>query len=155
MKIILLLITCMPFIILSDVAKHISKFPTKPPCPIGGYSVLQDSIKYPTISWKAGMAGVLWVSVVVDSEGTVVSVDFGQQDNVHIPFSSAVELGVRSVEWNPAYIGEKPIKAKVHFPLVFFLTHNPKEKRPMPSKGEIPRFHGSPVAIIHEVPIIL
>lgn len=157
MRILQTVIICVVFSILSMVCSESTQETPKlkAPSPIGGYSALQDSIKYPALLWKAHIESTFKVNIQLDSAGTIFSINFdhffgGSLTKTDSAFFPAVSYAVRSVTWSPAVIDGRPIPMQVSVPILFLLTDNLQQTYEVIKKGGIPTFRTSALTISHE-----
>lgn len=147
MKKILLLMVCLSFFLLFDTAKSKKTVSVKPPYPKGGYESIQEKITYPTIAYRAGIEGRIWLKAEIDSVGKAISVKLitGLTHDLNV---AAIEA-IKSVKWIPATVDDKPVSSKIKIAVHFFLVDDPEKERMM-SETEIPEFIGLPVVITHQ-----
>ncbi len=79
--------------------------------------------KYPELALRAGMEGIVWVKVWIDSVGAVRDVVVLKSD-ADIFNKSAIEAA-RQFRFAPARIGTKPVESLVSFPFKFALYEKP------------------------------
>ncbi len=91
-----------------------------PPQPIGGFSAIQRSLKYPEIARKAGVEGRVTVHVQISEKGEVVNTRILQSLGNNGCDEAAVKA-IKNVKWKPAMQRDRPVKVWVAIPVVFKL----------------------------------
>jgi len=91
------------------------------PRPVFGWDSLQQSIKYPEIAQRAGLDGLFFITVSIDSVGNVTGIADSSLIEILRP---SVEHAIRSAKWYPGEKNKKPVAAMVHIPLYFVLDYN-------------------------------
>jgi hypothetical protein len=124
--------------------------------PIGGYQALQDSIKYPTLFWKAGIESSLRVTLELDSMGTVLSVHFDHLMGKSLiradsTFFHTVINAIESVKWSPGILDDRPVAMQVSFAVLFYLTSNLRQTYEQIKRGETVIYKSNAIPIIHEI----
>ncbi len=92
----------------------------EPPEPIGGFAAIQKNLVYPEIARKAGVEGRVYVQVIVDEKGNVVSANVTKSLGNNGCDEAAI-AAIKSVKWRPAKQRDKPVKVSVGIPVVFKL----------------------------------
>ncbi|MBN1999727.1 energy transducer TonB [candidate division KSB1 bacterium] len=90
------------------------------PEPIGGFAAIQKNLVYPEIARKAGVEGRVYVQIIVDEKGNVVSAKV-QKSLGNNGCDEAAIAAIKSVKWRPAKQRDKPVKVQVGIPVVFKL----------------------------------
>ena len=82
----------------NEVARERMKFEAySKPVPIGGWSSIKDSIKYPELFYRAGLEGDAYVMVVIDSNGVTKYV----RVEPSYPFADTIRSTLQGVKWYP------------------------------------------------------
>lgn len=115
-----------------------------PPMPKGGFEVLQKALKYPEKARQQGVEGRVIVVVNFDESGNVVNAllakgictDFKTDADGKATFvqvckddlgcNDAALEAIKSVAWDPAKKGGKPVKVSVRVPVEFRLDNGGK-----------------------------
>ena len=111
--------------------------------PVGGWEVFKNRVEYPELAKKAGLTGVVFAKLWVDSTGAVDSVAVEscyEMDRKAGILGEAVSKAIRATSWSPASYAGKSRNSFVFFPLVFHLKGFPEpviliEERPALDKG--------------------
>lgn len=101
-----------------DITEESAQFP-------GGdeacYKWLSENIKYPSICEEQGIQGRVYVSFVVNMDGSIVD-----EKVVRSPDSSLSEEALRVVrlmpKWKPAKVGGKVVRSRFRLPIMFRLN---------------------------------
>ena len=119
--------TCMVFLFVlaafstSSLFAQSSDFELTVPRPVFGWDSLQQSIRYPEIAKRAGIQGLFYVTVLVDSVGNVRSVE--DTSLVEI-LRSPVEHAIRSTKWFSGFNKKNTsVTATVRIPIYFFFEN--------------------------------
>ena len=91
------------------------------PRPVFGWDSLQQSIRYPEIAQRAGLDGLFFITVSIDSVGNVTGIADSSIIEILRP---SVEHAIRSAKWFPGEKNNRPVAAMVHIPLYFVLDYN-------------------------------
>lgn len=100
-----------------EITEHAAQFPgDDQAC----YAWLAQNIKYPAEAQEQGIQGRVFVSFVVDKDGTITDVEVKRSPD---PLLSAEAIRVvnRMPRWKPAMIGNKPVRSRFNLPLSFQL----------------------------------
>lgn len=107
--------------------------------PIVGWDSLHSIIERPENYWeilrRAGVTGSIYVSLLIDSSGTLVKVEpaygynhFSKQDSfTYKTLIPVVEKMLVPIKWYPSYKNNEPINDKIYQSFNFFLIDE-KEK---------------------------
>ena len=147
MKKILLLIISLLICLFFGTAKSERTIKVKPPYPEGGYESIQEKITYPTIAYRAGIEGRIWLKAEIDSVGKAISVK--SISRLSYDLDNTAIKAIKSVKWIPATVDDKPVSSKIKIAVHFFLVDDPEKERMM-SETEIHEFIGLPVVITHQ-----
>ena len=97
--------------------------------------IIENPENYPVIYIRAGFTGSIYVSLSIDSTGTLVSVDpatsykyLSRPDSIlYINLIPVVENILDSIKWYPSYKNNLPINDKIYRTFNFYLIDE-KEK---------------------------
>ncbi len=92
-----------------------------PPKPIGGMSALYKNLVYPSIARKAGIEGLVIVTVLVNEQGTVERASVLKGTGSKVGFEDAAVAAVQDVKWSPAMQRDRPVKVEINIPIRFKL----------------------------------
>ncbi|RMD96374.1 MAG: M56 family peptidase [Calditrichaeota bacterium] len=119
----------------------------QPPMPIGGFSAIQQNLKYPNLARLAGIEGKIILNLLIKKDGTVADVKVldrelnASGDNLY-GLKEAAITAVKSVPWRPAMKDHQPVSTWVGIPVVFNLAYSKdveesrKKNRPIPPPPE-------------------
>jgi TonB family protein len=79
------------------------------------------SPKYPEIARRAGIEGVVWVSVLLDKSGNVRDVRISKDSGANAGFEEAAIDAARRTVWKPAISNGQPVALWVSYKIVFTL----------------------------------
>ncbi|MBR3513210.1 MAG: energy transducer TonB [Bacteroidaceae bacterium] len=84
------------------------------------YKWLSDHIKYPSIAQEQGIQGRVFVSFVVNKDGSIVDVKIMRSPDPSL--SKEAERVVKDMpRWKPARQGNKPVRSRFNLPVMFRL----------------------------------
>ena len=88
---------------------------------------IQDSVIYPELSRELGDQGRVYVSFIVEIDGSI--------SNIDVPRSLTLELDREAKRivsimprWSPALVKESPVRSMCRLPITFTLTEPEKKK---------------------------
>jgi TonB family protein len=91
----------------------------EPPMPIGGFDAIQRNLKYPEAARSAGIEGIIFVEVTVDTTGNVAKTKIVK--SINRDCDEAAIAAVRSVKWKPAKTKGIPVEVQIMVPVKFRL----------------------------------
>ena len=89
------------------------------PSIIGGLEAVRKAMVYPMEAVRDSVQGMVIVRLLVSETGKVDDAAIEKSDNALL--NDAALVAARQVEFNPAKMGDKPVKAKVMLPVKFKL----------------------------------
>lgn len=89
------------------------------PSIIGGLDAMRKNLVYPPEAVRDTVQGMVVVRLLVSETGTIDGAAIVKSDNVLL--NDAALAAARKVEFTPAKMGDKPVKAKVMMPVMFKL----------------------------------
>ncbi len=87
---------------------------------IGGIAALLDDLKYPLLAQKAGLEGMVIVTVVIDKEGRPGSAQVIR--SVHKVLDEAAVAAVLKQRFEPGRQRNRPVRVEMSIPVQFRLT---------------------------------
>jgi len=97
-----------------------------PPVPPGGaegYNIfLAKNIKYPQSAVDAGASGTVWISIVVDKDGTLTDIHVVKDGAGFGCAEEAVRVIKEMPPWKPGTMNGAPVKVQYTIPVKFVLT---------------------------------
>jgi len=94
------------------------------PEPEGGFSAIEDKIKYPEIAHTAEIEGEVIYNVLIDESGSVIQTQVIKSIE-NSECDEAVINAIKNVKWNPGIYQKKPVKVWTRIPVSF----NPSSER--------------------------
>lgn len=79
--------------------------------------------KYPEIARRAGIEGIVWVSVLLDKSGNVRDVRISRDSGQNAGFEEAAIEAARQTVWKPAISNGQPVALWVSYKIVFTLKN--------------------------------
>lgn len=115
-------------IILDSIAPEetdkIFQFVEEAPSPAGGYEgwvkYLQKSVKYPNQAKKMGISGIVYVSFIVDKDGSISDVSVTRSIGGGCD-EEAMRVLKNAPKWNPGKQRGNPVKVRMSLPIKFVL----------------------------------
>jgi protein TonB len=92
--------------------------PEEYPEPIGGHGVIKKFLEYPEIARKAGQEGKVFLEIIVDEKGNVISARMLKGPAI---FEESAIKAIYKVKFKPAKQRDKPVKVKVTYTIDFKL----------------------------------
>ncbi len=93
----------------------------EPPEIIGGSAEINKYLRYPPIARKAGVEGIVFVSVIVGLDGKTESVEIIKAEPANLGFEDSAIQAIKKVRWKPAKQRDKEVRAQVNIPINFNL----------------------------------
>jgi periplasmic protein TonB len=87
---------------------------------IGGMAEVKKYLKYPEIARRAGVAGTVFVQVLVDIQGNVIDTKVIKSLGNNGCDEAAI-IALKKVKWKPALQRDKPVQVWIGIPVVFQL----------------------------------
>lgn len=94
----------------------------EPPRIIGGIAELQKHLKYPRIAQRAGVEGIVFVKVLVGTNGQTERTEILKSKPENMGFEESALEAMRQVKWEPAKQRDKKIRVWVSIPVAFKLA---------------------------------
>lgn len=89
------------------------------PTIIGGLDAVRKAMVYPPEAVRDSVQGMVVVRLLVSETGAIDDAAIEKSDNAIL--NDAALAAARDVKFNPAKMGDKPVKAKVMMPVMFRL----------------------------------
>lgn len=89
------------------------------------FSYIAKSIKYPEEAVKNNVQGKVFLSYVVEKDGTLSDIQLAGKPLGSGTDEEAVRVLKSSPRWNPGIIDGKPVAVKYHIPITFTLSKEP------------------------------
>ena len=109
-----------------------SHFHDEPPVPPGGaegyLKFLQKNIKYPEEAVIANGQGTVYISIVVDKDGTLSDVHIYKDMAGYGCGEEAVRVISSMPPWRPGFMDGEPVKVRYTVPVKFTLYDSPRKK---------------------------
>lgn len=91
---------------------------------------LQNSVRYPQEEKMKGMQGTVYVSFIVEKDGSVTNVHAVKEVAGAPGLTEEAERVIREMpKWSPALLNGKPVRMTVTQPIKFVLQSGKKKKR--------------------------
>lgn len=105
----------------SDIvpSNSLSKENDTMPTVVGGIMAIANNIQYPEIAKRAGIEGKVFVKVVLDTDGTVLSTEVAK--GIGAGCDEAAVEAIKKVEFTPGYKDGVPVKTEITIPVIFKL----------------------------------
>ncbi|MCH8957810.1 energy transducer TonB [candidate division KSB1 bacterium] len=94
----------------------------KPPEVIGGFSEIRKHLKYPWIAKSVGIAGIVFVRVLVGVAGTIEKTEIIKAKPANLGFEEAAVEAIKQVRWEPAEQHDKKVRVWLTIPIRFSLA---------------------------------
>ena len=94
----------------------------EPPTIVGGFQSLTRDLKYPRIAQSAGVEGVVFIKVLVGTNGLTEKAEVMKVDPVGMGFEESALEAVQKVKWNPAKQRDRKIRVWISIPVQFRLV---------------------------------
>ena len=94
----------------------------KPPEVIGGFSEIQKHLKYPWIAKSVGIAGIVFVRVLVGVAGRIEKTEIIKAKPANLGFEEAAVEAIKKVRWEPAEQHDKKVPVWLTIPIRFSLA---------------------------------
>lgn len=94
----------------------------EPPRIIGGMLALQRNLKYPRVAQQAGVEGIVFVKVLVGTDGETQKTEIIQAKPADMGFEESAKEALQKVKWKPAKQRDRNIRVWVTIPVQFQLV---------------------------------
>lgn len=94
----------------------------EPPKIKGGMKALLKHLRYPRVAQSAGMEGIVFLKVLVGTNGTTERVEVIKAKPANMGFEESAIEAIKKVKWKPAKQREKDIRVWVSIPVQFKLV---------------------------------
>ncbi len=114
----------------SDVipSQSLSKAGYTMPTIVGGITAIAEKIHYPEIAKRAGIQGKVFVSVVLDVDGTILSTEL--KKGIGAGCDEAAIKAINACEFTPGYMDGEPVKTEITIPVAFKLNDDNSGDKP-------------------------
>ncbi|MBU1936849.1 energy transducer TonB [bacterium] len=91
----------------------------KAPEPVNGFQSIFEKVKYPESAKKDNIEGIVFVSVFIDVDGSVSSLEIAE--GVRKDLDQAAMEAIKQTKWLPAQKDNLPVACKISIPIQFKL----------------------------------